>query len=354
MTAFGGGLSDPSTAVAEEKAARLGVQAWRLAAHARSLQLVDTQVEIDFRVADQGDPYAQAARLASLLDRLVGRELPALTRAIRCEARVIRRQSPTPSGGRIDAARTWLTRRQTRGRDFSLRTVRRIAETPVNQVVATRLRTVEAILRRLRGLTLLDVEQRAVDEARQALRRFMSVSPLASVSALDAAALPRVIRDAQRRPAEWRKVAGFHRWFNDFHAIEVARLRLLDSAEAITRGPAFELAVAAGALIALAQGLDARRWRAAGLQISSSTFSDNRRFTVRLAQDDREAHLQARDLALPAARDLASMLHPRCVLVTPGPTRVEPPFCVPVAELVNAEVFTPILDALFARLAATA
>lgn len=168
-------------------------------------------------------------RLMGLLRELERGLLPCLARAVRCEAAQGLQWTHAPASGRVDplrtvradplghaAPRTWATVR-----------VSRHADTPVNRFAAEVLRYTERLLR---GLLALYVgygrpAPRTVVAVDQALRRFMTASPLGEIAVDGRSNLAAVAAAASRRAAELRRLAPLARWWHDLQAVEMVALR---------------------------------------------------------------------------------------------------------------------------------
>lgn len=350
---WGGGLSAVASGVPAAQQPSVRASAWRLVALAESCGQLDSRLAVDFSIADKADPYAQAARLTLLLRQLTELELPRLRRVVRCETRSIERRAKTPGGGRIDIDRTWRRRKQAGDRALTLRAIRRIAHTPVNQVLATRMTALMALLNRLDPLALLPEERRAAIRAREALRRFMAGSPLARVPPLGPADLPRVRRAAMRRRAEWRRVRSFLDWWARLADIEVGALYSADKTDRLPPGAAFELSVCAGLIAAWHDAVLKGRQAPAGLKLAARQTRHGR-WAVRVTTDTNHLVIHARDLQIGAARDLLGFLDSRHILVVPGqiPT-TDGLIAIAPERLVSLDAWVPIIDTLDSLLEAS-
>ena len=211
---------------------------------------------------DPRDPRAALARLLGLLRDLVDRELPRLRRMVRCESVQREAWQREPFGGRVDAAasiRTSLARRGSAAPEtWLVKRADRIADTPVNNLVAAILRDTEATLRRIVALdraasALLCRERSLVAASLAALRSFFAVSPLGDLP-VDPSPTEALLLAAQRRRAELARFAGLVAFWRALQETDIASLRAVTEGcllRDLTPAACYESACAAGLVLAL-------------------------------------------------------------------------------------------------------
>lgn len=207
------------------------------------------------------DPEVALARLLGLLRRLIEQELPRLGRMLRCESAQTQAWQRVPAGGRVDAltsVRVALERTGVPAPDLWLvRRVERLADTPVNRLLASVLRDVEARLHRIAATdsaagTLLGRERSLVWASLRALRGFFAASPLGSVPGARLTA--EALLQASRRRAEMARFEGLLQWWRELQETELSALRAVAGEGAmrdLSPDASYELVCATSLVLAL-------------------------------------------------------------------------------------------------------
>ncbi len=215
-----------------------------------------------FQARPAGTPEEVLARLLGLLRELVTRELPRLRRAVRCESAARESWQRAPAGGRVDVVASIRTSYARAGRAtpdaWLVRRAERLAETPVNRLLAAILRETETTLHHLAtqdGLagTLLRGERSLVARSLVAVRDFLAASPLGDLRA-GAAPPEALIRAAARRDTEMARFGSLLAWWRRLRESRLTELRTLKRSnvlQALPTGACYEVACAAGLILAL-------------------------------------------------------------------------------------------------------
>jgi hypothetical protein len=207
---------------------------------------------------DLPKPERMLANLLALLQRLIDRELPALTRSMRVETTIVGTWTRTPQGGRVDGLASLRASAGAMPELWRVQRVDRNIDTPVNLFVAAVLRTtsarIEAVsaLYRRHGLNVPDI----LNDTGVALRQFLREHPLGSV-AIPADAVPGSYwRAAARRVAEIRRIGSLVQWWDELQKVDLIALHELFAVEGETLAElsihsVYEMMVALGLVCAL-------------------------------------------------------------------------------------------------------
>jgi hypothetical protein len=170
----------------------------------------------------EGAP-SPSARLEALLgstETLTGRVLPELRRAVRCEAARASERQRQPAGGRLDIGASLRQAGGAMPREWVVHRVARVADTPVNRLLAAILGRARETFTAIRGS--FPAESALVGKARSALDRFLRGHPLGTLPAGGDPA--RHLRVARRRPAELRRFSTTLDWWRTFEAQDLTAL----------------------------------------------------------------------------------------------------------------------------------
>lgn len=355
LPVWGTGLgADPSPlAEGSVEAEQVRVAAVLLSSRAQAIPGLREALIPVFEAPSRDDALAALARLLGLLDRLVDEELPRLRQLVRVEAHSFGRWSAWPERGRIDAVATLREARGALPRQWKTWQTRRVAETPINRVLATRLRDQERLIERLASLRLHATHARVLTRARRALWDLLESSPLGQVAPAPVADLPALLREAGKRRAEWQKIAPFLAWCQAMEQTRLAALREEHGGTPLPAGACFEVAVTTGLLEALSRRFpvgEGLRFQAGAGPILAVLPTAPARTTLLLRGPAGAVELQARNLSLAAAQDLSAMVRPEVCLIIPGASTVASIYGVAIDALALPGALDAVLDRILPRL----
>lgn len=262
LCGFGSGTVDRNPPIKQEDAAgqRCRELALRLCTEVLADPSLGPRLYPVFSAGRENDAHAQLARLIMLLDRLIEKELPLLRRVIRCEARTRTSWQAEATGGRIDFLTSFRRSAGLTPGLWQVQSTERYADSPVNRLLVALLLKVAATLDRVRTyvqhrrLSGMHRERSLFERAAGAIETFFLTSPLSSLT-IDLPSQKSLFEEARRRRSEFRRIASFLTWWEDFLSANLERLDQMPEGRTLSVDAAYELIVALSLLLALRDNL---------------------------------------------------------------------------------------------------